>query len=50
MLRTDGSGADLIADRGRNVTASVEDAPDIHDLITDDVEHQIRETIQRPDA
>jgi hypothetical protein len=28
----------------------VENAPDIHDLIGDDVEHQIRETGDRADA
>ena len=35
---------------GRDVSAGVEDAPDIHDLIADDVEHQIREASQRADA
>mgnify|MGYP001557485443 CR=1 FL=1 len=28
----------------------MENAPDSHDLIADDVEHQVRKTSQRPDA
>ena len=44
------SGVEFVTDRWRDVSAGVEDAPDIHDLITDDVEHQIWETSQRTDA
>ena len=44
------SGADLIAHRRRDVSAGVKKSPDIHDLIADDVEHQIREANQRADA
>ena len=46
----DESSADLIAHRRRDVTAGVKNSPDIHDLIADDVEHQIREANQLADA
>ncbi len=44
------SGADLVTHRRRNISAGVENAPDIHDVIADDVEHQVGETSQRPNA
>jgi hypothetical protein len=47
VLRIDESRADFIAHRRRDVTAGVKNSPDIHDLIADDVKHQIRESNQR---
>jgi hypothetical protein len=46
----DESGADVVGHRCRDVSAGVENSPDIDDLIADDVEHQIREASQRADA
>jgi len=50
VVRIDGSGADLVGHHCRDVSMGVEDSPDIHDLIADDGEHQVRETSQRADS
>jgi len=50
VLRMDESSACLIAHRRRDVSAGVKNSPDIHDLIADDVEHQVGEANQRADA
>lgn len=44
------SAADLIAHRCRDVSVGVENAPDIDELVADDVEHEIRKTSQRSDT
>ncbi len=47
---TDESGIELVNHRRWYVSAGVENAPDIYDLIADDVEHQMRESSQRSDS
>lgn len=44
------SGVAVVAHGGRDVPVGVKNSPDIHDLIADDVEHQIREAGHRADA
>ena len=46
----DESGDERVVHRRRNVSAAMEDAPDIHDIVADDVEHQIQEAGQRANA
>ena len=46
----DESGVRVVAQSGRDVPAGVKNSPDIHDLIADDGEHQIREASQGADA
>jgi hypothetical protein len=44
------SGVAVVAHRSRDVSEGVKNSPDIHDVIADDVEHEIRESSQRADA